>query len=49
MRAPAGIGEAHFAHGMCRTCYIDFLKVGGGLELERGWKARGRFEGSMVK
>lgn len=23
----AGMGEAHFAHAMCRACYLDFIQV----------------------
>ncbi|KAJ7523815.1 hypothetical protein O6H91_18G063700 [Diphasiastrum complanatum] len=26
------IGASHFAHGLCRVCYDDFIKVSGGIE-----------------
>ncbi|KAK9817299.1 hypothetical protein WJX72_012355 [[Myrmecia] bisecta] len=25
-----GAGDAHFAHGMCRTCFVEYLEVCGG-------------------
>ena len=28
---PAGLGEAHFAHAMCRQCYLEFMTTSGGL------------------
>lgn len=30
-RPPAGMGEAHFAHGMCRACFLEFFSATGGL------------------
>lgn len=28
---PTGLGEAHFARGMCRSCFLSFLSISGGL------------------
>lgn len=27
----AALGEPHFAHGMCRTCFLHFCEATGGL------------------
>ena len=27
----------HFQHGMCRACYIDYVKVSGGTTFAEGW------------
>lgn len=53
-RLPAGAGDAHFAHGMCKACYLEFIQVGrwmnwsGGGETEPGLMGEGgrwRLEG----
>lgn len=29
-----GMSEPHFAHGMCRSCYLSFVRISGGVQAE---------------
>lgn len=33
----AGAGDAHFAHGMCKACYLEFIQVSSFAGCGMGW------------